>query len=624
MNEQIQQMEKGIKELEKDINTEKDKLSKLEKAKNELSESMDFVLVYTSDQYCEKTVYGEVKQGIVNQNTFEADQEDLHKSLESQKAYPNSFKVIYFTPSHEYGEATVEVYAHKKNTPDGKSTINTYIADIERAKCTMKNFQSEKEKLQESRSKAWKNRNEALRQQSEMRKKLLENNKKDIEKLEKKTVELMDTIEQAVQKLQLKKTNHQEKHEQYLMPCVQGIIQNVKVHYRRFLLSERITAIDDNTDYKMDLLKALHFLRRAWSNVKPETIANCFRKAGFVKSVETTVDTANDTDEMFDELMANLGEEVQETGCEVDEMKSLWADLQAMELVDGEFDDYLAVDDQLAIEELFLWQILWQAYQELKLRDPILQWNRHYGHRARTGANSHRSRSHGWIQCFQSYVERTSKIRIFCQIAEQYLITCSSINSQKEEIQKLTQTSDHVQQQVAELQRQNTEVSELSTDEWSLVKMNEQIQQMEKGIKELEKDINTEKDKLSKLEKAKNELSESMDFVLVYTSDQYCEKTVYGEVKQGIVNQNTFEADVGCPIAEVKCLSQCISIARGSPQKFGVTEKPTPNSFKVIYFTLHMNMEKLPWRCMPTRRIHRMASPLSTPTLLTSSVLSAP
>uniref|UniRef100_A0A915D8X1 Uncharacterized protein n=1 Tax=Ditylenchus dipsaci TaxID=166011 RepID=A0A915D8X1_9BILA len=61
------------------------------------------------------------------------------------------------------------------------------------------------------------NRNEALRQQSEMRKKLLENNKKDIEKLEKKTVELMDTIEQAVQKLQLKKTNHQEKHEQYLM-----------------------------------------------------------------------------------------------------------------------------------------------------------------------------------------------------------------------------------------------------------------------------------------------------------------------------------------------------------------------------------------------------------------------
>uniref|UniRef100_A0A915D8W6 DDE-1 domain-containing protein n=1 Tax=Ditylenchus dipsaci TaxID=166011 RepID=A0A915D8W6_9BILA len=124
-----------------------------------------------------------------------------------------------------------------------------------------------------------------------------------------------------------------------MLKCIIGV----------FLLSERITAIDDNTDYKMDLLKALHFLRRAWSNVKPETIANCFRKAGFVKSVETTVDTANDTDEMFDELMANLGEEVQETGCEVDEMKSLWADLQAMELVDGEFDDYLAVDDQLAI-----------------------------------------------------------------------------------------------------------------------------------------------------------------------------------------------------------------------------------------------------------------------------------
>lgn len=66
----------------------------------------------------------------------------------------------------------------------------------------------------------------------------------------------------------------------------QGIIQNLKVRYRRFLLRERIAAFDSKTDFKMDLLKALQFLRRSWSDVKPETLANCFRKAGFVKNVE--------------------------------------------------------------------------------------------------------------------------------------------------------------------------------------------------------------------------------------------------------------------------------------------------------------------------------------------------
>lgn len=66
----------------------------------------------------------------------------------------------------------------------------------------------------------------------------------------------------------------------------QGVIQNLKVNYRRFLLRERIAAFDAKTDFKMDLFKALQFLRRSWSDVKPETIAKCFRKARFVKIVE--------------------------------------------------------------------------------------------------------------------------------------------------------------------------------------------------------------------------------------------------------------------------------------------------------------------------------------------------
>uniref|UniRef100_A0A915EU04 DDE-1 domain-containing protein n=1 Tax=Ditylenchus dipsaci TaxID=166011 RepID=A0A915EU04_9BILA len=74
-------------------------------------------------------------------------------------------------------------------------------------------------------------------------------------------------------------------------PCDQGIIQNSKVHYSRHLLRERITALDSKLEYKLDLLMALHLLRRSWAEVKPETVANCFRKAGFIKTVESMEQT---------------------------------------------------------------------------------------------------------------------------------------------------------------------------------------------------------------------------------------------------------------------------------------------------------------------------------------------
>lgn len=65
----------------------------------------------------------------------------------------------------------------------------------------------------------------------------------------------------------------------------QGIIKNLKVHYRRFLLRRRINAIDNKVDFEFNLLNALNLLNRAWKEVKEETLANCFRKAGFVIEV---------------------------------------------------------------------------------------------------------------------------------------------------------------------------------------------------------------------------------------------------------------------------------------------------------------------------------------------------
>jgi len=71
----------------------------------------------------------------------------------------------------------------------------------------------------------------------------------------------------------------------------QGIIKNLKVHYRRFLLRRRINAIDNKVDFEFNLLNALNLLKRAWKEVKQETLANCFRKAGFFIEVSYSLNS---------------------------------------------------------------------------------------------------------------------------------------------------------------------------------------------------------------------------------------------------------------------------------------------------------------------------------------------
>lgn len=65
-------------------------------------------------------------------------------------------------------------------------------------------------------------------------------------------------------------------------PMDQGIIQNLKVHYRKRLLQRRIAAIDSGKEFAFNLLDAVFLLRQAWNEVAETTLSNCFRKAGFV------------------------------------------------------------------------------------------------------------------------------------------------------------------------------------------------------------------------------------------------------------------------------------------------------------------------------------------------------
>lgn len=90
-----------------------------------------------------------------------------------------------------------------------------------------------------------------------------------------------------------------------LQPCDQGIIQNLKLNYRKQLLRKYLVAIEAKEDFSMNLLDALHTLRSAWNLVKPATIENCFRHAGFSKTTnslarEESADT--ETEPTFNEM----------------------------------------------------------------------------------------------------------------------------------------------------------------------------------------------------------------------------------------------------------------------------------------------------------------------------------
>lgn len=66
-------------------------------------------------------------------------------------------------------------------------------------------------------------------------------------------------------------------------PMDQGIIENLKRHYKKLLLCRRLEAMDEGKDFKFTLLDALHIARRAWDKVSESTIRNCFAKANFIE-----------------------------------------------------------------------------------------------------------------------------------------------------------------------------------------------------------------------------------------------------------------------------------------------------------------------------------------------------
>ena len=67
-----------------------------------------------------------------------------------------------------------------------------------------------------------------------------------------------------------------------LQPLDAGIIKNFKVHYQRLLLKHTLAQIEgtDFTVKTINVLPAITWIKKAWDEVKPQMIINCFRKTG--------------------------------------------------------------------------------------------------------------------------------------------------------------------------------------------------------------------------------------------------------------------------------------------------------------------------------------------------------
>ena len=68
-------------------------------------------------------------------------------------------------------------------------------------------------------------------------------------------------------------------------PCDQGIIQALKRRYRFHLLTRFLECIEKK-DFKPNVLDAMVLIRKAWEEVSPETIRNCFKHCGFATHSE--------------------------------------------------------------------------------------------------------------------------------------------------------------------------------------------------------------------------------------------------------------------------------------------------------------------------------------------------
>lgn len=120
-----------------------------------------------------------------------------------------------------------------------------------------------------------------------------------------------------------------------LQPMDQGIIKNLKFHYRKKILHKIITAIELNqpTEKIIDLRECISELAKAWRyEVTETTIKNCFGKAGFTCDLSSWEDEDN---------------------VQLSELRKMWGQLKVSGNVSDqiELDEFLNVDEDVLVTE---------------------------------------------------------------------------------------------------------------------------------------------------------------------------------------------------------------------------------------------------------------------------------
>jgi hypothetical protein len=84
-----------------------------------------------------------------------------------------------------------------------------------------------------------------------------------------------------------------------LQPLDLGIIHSFKLNYRKSLIQKAVTLLDCSKgprQIKISMLDDLHFISKAWNEVKVLMIINCFRKAGHcLENSEVILQETHDT-----------------------------------------------------------------------------------------------------------------------------------------------------------------------------------------------------------------------------------------------------------------------------------------------------------------------------------------
>ena len=83
-------------------------------------------------------------------------------------------------------------------------------------------------------------------------------------------------------------------------PMDSGVIQNLKVHYRKLVILKQLKAYEDTTEPAViSVLDALCLLSKAWANITAKAITKCFRHANFTS--EQPADPCSEVDDDEDD-----------------------------------------------------------------------------------------------------------------------------------------------------------------------------------------------------------------------------------------------------------------------------------------------------------------------------------